>query len=226
MRLHLALHFSQLHPEGVKISTSGLPPPPSQWCLERTASTLSPSFSVSSPWRSVSSISFRCSPAPFHGRVQHSLSAPFSQERDEQKGKQHACRGEAERPDNRVAVKNNRMAAHRPLAGWQSGLSVPNSAPPDLHAPTLATLPMPRPVKGRAEGARGTVIPNGVPGEDRGTGPARTPALQRRPGGPHARLTRTTPHTKAPGPPPSRPHSPAEQSKGTAGPGAAHHRCA
>lgn len=46
-----------------------------------------------------------------------------------------------------------------------------------------------------------TESPGGEDSEP-GSGPrpaAGAPALQRRPGGPHARLTRTTPHTKAPG---------------------------
>lgn len=42
MCLHLALHFSQLPPEGVKISTSGRPPPP----LSSASSGLRPHLSV------------------------------------------------------------------------------------------------------------------------------------------------------------------------------------
>lgn len=141
-------------------------------------------------------------------------------------------------------LKTTGWLAHRPLAGRR----VSRCSKPHLRAPTLATPRMQRPVKGKSRGgARGTVRPNGVPGGrtvNPGAAPARPlrgsstaaspaargafPALQRRPGGPHGRLTRTALHTKAPGR-----RLPAPTARGAIkGPSAgrprrrAHHRCA
>lgn len=90
MCLHLALHFSQLPPEGVKISTSGRPPPP----LSSASSGLRPCLSILSIPFTTITLAKRIEhffpllpPTPFHGRVQHSPH-PSPRKGTSKKGKQ------------------------------------------------------------------------------------------------------------------------------------------